>query len=46
MCVQNTDKNIRKFVVRYALMICEGKGQNSDSDDFENDQYAKELCIL
>ena len=46
MCVQNTDKNIRKFVVRYALMICEGKDQNSDSDDFENDQYAKELCIL
>ena len=27
-------------------MICEGKDQNSDSDDFENDQYAKELCIL
>ena len=28
------------------LMICKGKDQNSDSDDFENDQYAKELCIL
>ena len=38
--------SLEKFVVKYALMICEGKNENSDSDDFENDRYAKELCIL
>ena len=30
----------------FLIKICKGKDQNSDSDDFENDQYAKELCIL
>ena len=41
---------LEKFVVRYALKMflirtwwfAWGKDQNSDSEDFENDRYAKE----
>ena len=48
--VQNTHKNIRKICCKICpknvshqnLMICPGKDQNSDSDDFEKDRYAKE----
>ena len=46
MCVQNTDKNIRKICCKIRPDDLRVKDQNSDSDDFENDQYAKELCIF